>query len=145
MTTDAVLSDLVYDLQIATNGDIQTADFFDTSILMSLYCERRATSSEVPESERRRGWIGNESTPGFEIGSKLWLYEQARVTRTTLNGVESAVLSGLQWMVDDGIATNVSTAATLSSGKITIEAIIERPSSQVDRRYYELWQGSGVT
>ena len=89
MTTDAVLANNNYDLQIDSNGDILTDDFFDTSLLVSLFAEQRATPSEMPESHRRRGWIGNESTPGFEIGSKLWLYSQARVTRTLLSDIDS--------------------------------------------------------
>ena len=143
---DAVLSLTagIYDMQIDTNGDIQTEDFFDTSLLMSLFCERRASASEMPDSELRRGWIGNESTPDFEIGSKLWLYSQARVTRTTLNGIETAVKNGLQWMVDDGLAVSVDVTAILGNGSIAVTIDIKRVNSSVDRRYFELWNNTGV-
>ena len=143
MTTDAVLTDNDFDFQIDTNGDILTDDFFDTAFLVSLFAEQRATASEVPESHRRRGWIGNEATPGFEIGSKLWLYEQARATRTNLAGIETAALNALQWMIDDAIAISVSATATLSDGSIALEVIIKRPSSKVEKRYFELWDNTG--
>lgn len=142
MTIDAVLDD-DYDFQIGADGDILTADFFDTAILMSLFAERRATASEMPESHRRRGWIGNESTPGFEIGSKLWLLEQARISRTVLSETETAAYNGLKWMLD-GIAVNIFTAATLSNGSIALEVIIERPSSKPDKRYYDVWDNTGI-
>ena len=144
MTTDAVLSDDNFDLQIGADGDIVTADFFDTSIFMSIFCERRASPSEVPESYRRRGWIGNESTPGFEIGSKLWLYYQARASRSILAGVESVIRAGLQWMVDDKIAESIEVDAELSGGQIAVEILTKRPSSKVERRYYQLWENTGV-
>lgn len=144
MTTDAVLVGDNFDLQIGDDGDIVTADFFDTAILMSIFCERRATPSEVPESERRRGWIGNESTPGFEIGSKLWLYYQARVTRSILSGLESVIRAGLQWMVDDGIAESIEVNAELSGGKVVVDIPTKRPSSKVERRYYDLWENTGT-
>lgn len=144
MTTDAVLEGDNFDLQIGADGDIVTADFFDTAILMSIFCERRATPSEVPESERRRGWIGNESTPGFEIGSKLWLYYQARVTRSILSGLESVILAGLQWMIDDGIAESIEVNAELSGGRVVVDIPTKRPSSKVERRYYDLWENTGT-
>jgi len=140
-----VILDSNYDIQIASNGDILTEDFFDTAILMSIFCERRAEPSEVPQSERRRGWIGNESTPGFEIGSKLWLYEQARAKRSVLLGIESAFEDGLQWMIDDKILKSLKIKATLTDGDIIVEATLEHYSSRVDKRYYNLWSNSGVT
>lgn len=140
--SDAVLIKTggIYDFQLDANGDIDTADMFDTAILMSIYCERRASASEVPISSQRRGWIGNESFDDFENGSKFWLYQQARATRTILNGIVTAVQNGLQWFVDDGIATSVAVTAELNG----LTVVIERPNSNVDRRYYEIWNNTGA-
>jgi len=146
MTTDAVLAVTggVYDMQIGSDGDIMTDDFFDTSILVSLFAERRASPSEVPESHRRRGWIGNESTPEFEIGSKLWLFEQARITRTILNGVNKAALESLQWLIDDGYALDLSANTTLNNGSVALDVKIERHNSKVEHRFHSLWQNTGI-
>lgn len=143
---DAILSvqNGVYDISINSEGDIATADFFDTALEMSIHCERRATASEVPQSHRRRGWIGNESTPGFEIGSKMWLYQQSRLTRTTLNGIETAVRNGLQWLVDDGYAVNVEPSVNLKDGVVTLIIKIFRTSSPVELRQFKLWDNTGV-
>jgi len=140
--TDAVLTKNggVYDFTLDTAGQITVEEAVDTAILMSLFCERRANASEVPVSSQRRGWIGNESTPGFENGSKFWLYEQSRITRTTLNNIETAVRNGLQWFVDDGIATKITVTMELSG----LTVVIERPNSNVDKRYYELWNNTGA-
>ena len=140
--TDAVLTS-DYDIQFGDDGDLVTEDFLDTAIYMSLFCERRANASAVPESHRRRGWIGNEATPGFEIGSKLWLYEQARVTRSILLGVQSAILNGLAWMIEDGISISHEAEATLSAGQIAVTVTMSRPGSKVDKRYYTLWENTG--
>lgn len=140
---DAVLSS-TFDMQVGSDGDILTDDFFDTALLMSLFCERRADASEVPESHRRRGWVGNESTPDFEIGSKLWLYKQARATRTALRGIETVALNGLQWFIDDDYAVNITTVAALISGSITLTIPIDRPGSKVEKRFFELWDNTGL-
>ena len=145
--TDAVLaadSTGLYDFSLDASGDILTEDFFDTAILMSLFCERRAIASEMPASHLRRGWIGNESTPGFEIGSKVWLYEQARLTRATLNGINSVIKESLQWMIDDNIALEVTVSSTLSrNNSIAVEVTITRPNSKVEKRHFELWENTG--
>lgn len=132
-----------YDFSLNDEGDILTEDFFDTAILMSFFCEKRAASSEVPDSQRRRGWIGNESTPGFEIGSKIWLYEQSRIDRNTLNGINTAANESLQWMIDDAIAVAVRSSSTFSNDTIFLVVEIERPNSKVERRFFTLWENTG--
>lgn len=155
-TTDAVLGPrdigvlepniIKWDLSIDATGDILTADFFDTSLLMSLYAEKRASESEVPDSRLRRGWIGNESfTDNFEIGSKIWLFEQARLDRDTLNGITSAAVEGLQWILNRRFAVNLAVDTVLLKGKVTLQIDIFRPNSKVDRRFFSLWDASGVT
>ena len=65
------------------NGDFTLTQGLDTSIYMSIFCEKRASNNEVPNSILRRGHFSNEFSrvENFEVGSKLWLYiEQARNT-----------------------------------------------------------------
>jgi phage gp46-like protein len=126
------------------SGDIKSEDFFETAILTSLFAEKRANESEVFQSHMRRGWVGNESTPGFEIGSKLWLYEQARLTRTVLNGITTSVQDCLQWMIDDGYALSIKIEAILTATGVGINVVIQRPNSKVENRYYDLWNNTGI-
>lgn len=146
MSVDAVLVDSVdgYDFVIDSNGDIETDNFFDTALLMSLFCERRASSSEVKESSRRRGWIGNEQGDGFEIGSKMWLFEQERITVTLLSQIEKAAFNGVKWQIEDGYAIDIKTKAQLINNAVTLTVEIQRPNSKVDKRFYELWTNTGV-
>lgn len=126
-----------YDISIDANGDIKTEDAFNTAILMSLFCERRASASEMPDALRRRGWIGN--TDDFEIGSKLWLYEQARKSTATDLNINAEVLNALSWFVEDNLLESIN--ATTKDG--VIEVTLSRPTSQVEKRYYKLWSNSG--
>lgn len=146
--TDAVLTINVttqlYDITIDTDGDILTEDFFDTSLLYSLLGERRADPSEVVEPQLRRGWIGSEDKE-FENGSKLWLFEQARVKRSNLNRIEDEARKSLQWLVDDDLVVSVDeVTTTVKNGKITLEIVIRRSRSQVERRFFVLWQNTGL-
>ena len=137
---DAILYvDEGYDIHFDTQGDIETADQLDTALLMSLFCERRAADSEMPVPELRRGWIGNVATPGVEIGSKLWLYEQARMTLSTLNGVTAEALAGLNWLVEDKVAVSIKANTTIAG--LTVN--LERANSEVSTQFYKLWEGTG--
>ena len=129
-----------YDISIDADGDIATKDSFDTALLMSLFCERRALPSEVAVTHHRRGWIGNDD---FEIGSKLWLYEQARITRDTINGVNTAAKNGLQWLVDDNLIESINVSTSVVNNSISINAEIKRFNSAVEYRYYDLWSNTG--
>lgn len=146
---DAVLQELpggIYDLKIGFDGDIETEDSFDTAVVVSLLSDRRANESEVVDSSRRRGWIGNEVTPDFEIGSKIWIFEQARLTRTTMNGIADAARDALQWFVDDDLVVAIRNVQVVVAGRdqIGLEVTIERSPSQVEKRFFTLWENTGI-
>lgn len=144
--TDAALTEVdgVYDISISDDGDIESSEFFDSYILMALFCEQRASETEIPISRNRRGWIGNESTPGFQIGSKLWLFEQGRLTRSLLNSISSAAKIALEQMVVDGFAKSVNANAIVNNaGGVDLLITIERPNSAVETRNYKLWENTG--
>lgn len=145
---DAVLQVLpggLYDIQVGVDGDLLTEDSFDAAIIVSLLSDRRANEAEVLESHRRRGWIGNESTPDFEIGSKLWLFEQSRLTPAVQSSLADAAKEALQWLVDEGFADAIVEASvTRTTDQVTLEVVIERPNSQVEKRHFDLWQKTGV-
>jgi phage gp46-like protein len=150
MTTDAVLTidpiTKYYDINIATSGDIETDDFFDTSLLYSIFGERRASPDEMVDAPLRRGWIGNlVNENGFENGSKIWLFRQARITRTNLNRIQDEALKSLQWLVEDNYATSIDQViASVVNGKVTLDITIRRSRDKVVRRFYELWENTGA-
>ena len=145
MTTDVQLNKEkgYYDFEWVS-GDISTAQDLDTAILMSIFDEVRASPSEIPSAQLRRGWIGNE-TAGYEQGSKAWLFEQERVTGSILAELGVVIRNGLQWLIDDGIAVSVFVKQPfLRLGKVIVEIDLGRDGSQVDRRYFELWNATGT-
>lgn len=145
MTTDVVLNrdNGYYDLTWSDSGDIETAATLDTAILMSIFEELRATPGEQPVSELRRGWLGNEGT-GFEQGSKLWEFEQERITGSMLAELGVVIRNALQWLLDDGIAKSITVETpTLENGRVGVRINFGRDESTVDRRYYQLWDNTG--
>ena len=147
--TDAVLTidpaTLLYDINIDAQGDIETADFFDTSILYSIFGERRANKDEVLDARYRRGWIGSEGKD-FENGSKVWLFEQSRITATNLARIADEVKKSLQWLVDDGLAVSLiveSVTVDTKRNKLVLTLDIRRSADKVERRFFDLWDNTG--
>ena len=122
-------------------GDFVLVSGFETALAMSLFCERRADASEVPTAELRRGWWGNLVGPeGFEIGSKLWLLDQARKIQATLNSANDYAKKGIQWLIDDShlVSTDVDTQFTTDGATITIK--LNRSNSATETKSFELWE-----
>lgn len=145
MTTDIRMTqneNLIWDISLDENGDIENGDFLDSSLDYAILGERRANESEVFISENRRGWIGNEGKD-FENGSKLWLFSQAKITRTILNDIQETALDAISYLVEDNYATSVDTKVTLVNGVVVLELTITVTPSQVSTRYYNLWKNTG--
>lgn len=137
----------LYDINIE-NGDFQIANNFDTTLQMSLLAERRADASEVAIPQYRRGWFGNELSDiaGFQIGSKLWLLEQARRTRTTLNLAINYAKEALNWMVEDDLIESfeINGEFTGTIGiRLNITLVIA--PDQIETRFLELWNNTQAT
>lgn len=133
----------IWDLSLTSSGDLEGCDCFDASITYAILGERRASESEVLISQNRRGWIGNEGKI-FENGSKIWLFEQSRLTRTILNDIQSSALDALNYLVDDGMATRITAEATLRSGSVNLSIQIFISPSRVETRFFELWSNTGA-
>lgn len=135
----------IYDIAIDPNtGDFKLVDGFETALIMSLFCERRADQSEIETSELRRGWWGNETGPdGFEIGSKLWLLDQARKTQETLNKSNDYGSECLQWFIDDGYLKSIDIKSSYSP-ELNIDIKLNRDNSITESRSFELWENTNV-
>ena len=145
MTTDAKINNFngYWDFEIDSNGQIGITESFDTSILRSLYGEKRASADEVIEPNLRRGWIGNDET--FENGYKLWLYSQARLTRTNLNRIANEAELALSWLVEDNYAYSIDNVTTeIIEGRVLLRAKIRYTNDVAENLYLPLWQNTGV-
>lgn len=142
-----VPSDNVFDIAInPATGDFQLVQGFDTSIAVSLYGEQRALPEEVSDAARRRGWWGNTTNddPTFQLGSKLWLLEQARLTAQTINSAQNYAQQAIQWLVDDGYLPALTVTASGAGGTLTINGNLVRDSSSGTGVFYSLWQNTGT-
>ncbi|MGD9276258.1 MAG: phage GP46 family protein [Candidatus Pacearchaeota archaeon] len=134
----------LYDINFI-DGDIEITQGFETSLLMTVLCERRASASEISIAQKRRGWWGNAflGYNNFEQGSKLWLLSQARADQLTLNNAKTFLNNALQWYITDSLLSNFTVDTSYNAQKellIKISLIIS--SDIVLSKYFKLWQNT---
>lgn len=134
----------LFDISFDDDGDFTKVDGFDTSLIISVYADKRASKSEVPYALYRSGWIGN-SYKDFEIGSKVWIYLRSRLTNSNIESIKKAATDSLQWLISDSLAKNVQVEIiSVTSVKISLKIVIEFSNGIIEDKYYDLWLNTGV-
>jgi len=136
----------LFDIGLNLDGDFEMDQSYDTAIVVSIFTDARADESEIAESSNRRGWAGNEATPGREMGGKVWLWVTNRNTPAVRRGLASALDDCLAWFVTDGLLDEAPSAKSfkVNAGALGVNVGIPRPGSTVDNRSFEAWERTGV-
>jgi len=139
LTNDTGVFDVTFE-----NGDFTIDRGLETALVVSILSDRRASSSQVPQPELRRGWIGDlvTSLPGYKIGSHIWLFEQSRTTQETLSGIEDSAKKALDWMLSSGLIVNVDANATynVSDSSVLLRITVTSPDGSVSMKAFNLWK-----
>ncbi len=135
-----------YDIDFDSEGDIETTEGMETAVILSLFGEKRASASEVAASEERRGWWGNllNQVENYEVGSKLWLLEQARLTQLTLNSSRTFAQEGFQWFIEDNLLDDVLVTSNFTDSGIKINIVLLRAQNKVFSKSYDLWENTSL-
>jgi len=133
-------NDGIWDISLDEDGDLEKDEGFSTTIGLTLSGRRRADEGEVFIPQKREGWIGNllPAVPGYERGSKLWLYQQARLTPSLPAQLRNETRESLEWMVEDDLARNITVTGRQSdSSKVLVEISIDG-----EPLYFDLWNNT---
>lgn len=139
-----LIPDTVGNFDIAIkDGDFESVQGLDTAIYTSLFTDGRAPAYNVPDSFRRRGWIGNIGTSKFPT-SLLWLLDQSRITQNTLNLAKQYTNESLRWLIDEKIAQTIEVQISREYRGIGINITLLGFNDEANR-FYVLWQKTGRT
>ncbi len=135
-----------FDLSLA-GGDLAQDEGLETSVLISLFTDRRANDEDpLPGGDDRRGWWGDAfgDIDGDRVGSRLWLLSREKQTQTALNRAKEYAEEALRWLIEDGIARSVTVSAQIvSSGVLGLEVEIARAKKPVAQyRFDVFWRGA---
>jgi phage gp46-like protein len=129
---------------IAVDGlDLARDDGLETSVIISLFTDRRATPEQVPvelPQDDLRGYWGDvrPEVEGDTTGSLLWLLSREKQLPVILTRAEQYCREALAWMIEDKIATRVDVAAEyIATGWMLITTDIYRPDGEPVRYRYQ--------
>ena len=137
-------NDGYYDIAFE-NGNIKGVDGLESAILVSLFTDARASSGDVRDPLMRRGWLGNIlNEDNRQLGSTLWLADQARADQNTANFLKREVKNCLNWMLEDGIIKYMSIATEIISSytiKISINLVNNSGASEQYKILFQRTEG----
>jgi phage gp46-like protein len=133
------------DLDWAEGGDA-VDDGLGTAVIVSLFTDRKAEADDVlpDDSGDRRGWWG-DIYPRVEddrIGSRLWLLSREKQLRDVVMRAEHYAQESLQWLIEDGIAEQVTvTGSVPKNGVLGLEIAVYRPAGEITTyRFENIWE-----
>jgi phage gp46-like protein len=121
-----------FDIGIS-KGDLKKDEGLETAVIISLFTNQRVAEDDLPALETRRGgWWADDITEisGDQIGSKLWLLDATKLTETTLDFFETYANEALGWMIEDGLASAISTIAERVDNDIKLSIEITKNSDE---------------
>ena len=127
------------------NGILDLDNGLQTAIYISLFTDRRiGEDDEIPDrSNDRRGYWGDalEEEP---LGSFLWTLDREKITNSVLNKIDTYSKDALNWLIEDGIASEINTIVERDSKnieQINIEIQIIKPDEKSESYRYSLnWE-----
>lgn len=127
------------DIKVDENRDLVRDAGLETAAYVSLFTDQRAEDSDtLPDnSVDKRGWWADNT-----FGSKLWLLRRERTVNEVLGRAEQYALSALQWMIDDGVASEVNvTAERADTYTLQLTVQIAQPEGEpVFYNYHYNWE-----
>lgn len=133
---------------VVTGPGLADDEGLETAIVLSLFTDRRANADdELPGAlNQRRGWWGDTyaEVPGDRIGSRLWLLAREKQLPVVLQRAREYALEALQWLIEDGVAREVTVQAeVVRTGVLGLRIEVTRPRVPVARfRFETFWKGA---
>ena len=133
-----------YDIDFASNGDFLMTNGLETAIFMTVLAERRADESEITSADKRRGDWSNESNDinEYEVGSKFWLIDQARILQETINVGIDSLESGFEWMADDDIIKEVNVDGDIIDNSMFFTIELSKQNNKTETFIYDAFKNT---
>jgi phage gp46-like protein len=114
------------------------------AVLNSLFSWARAEDDdELPGISKFGFWADTYADEeGDKFGSRLWLLSRAKMTDENLAKAEEYAEEALQWMIDDGVATEIhATAERGDENRMNLLVEIVRPDkADLNARFMNVWE-----
>lgn len=127
------------------DGDLAVDRGLTTSVVLSLFTDRRAEDDDKPPSgdpRDRRGWWADQfaTVAGDRFGSRLWLLDRSKRTNEVTLRAKEYVLEALAWMREDKVVASIDVVVETTDKALTIAIGLQRPGrDSVALRFARAW------
>lgn len=138
----------IYDIA-AGDFSLETDGGLETAVILSLMTWCRADAEDpVRDPRELKGWWADtdafSDVAGDKFGSKLWICMTMPATQATLELARRYTSEALQWMLEDGIASEITVEMEIQTNlhgqKILAGRVgIQRPSSPATA-WFPVWE-----
>lgn len=134
-------------MQLFINGSQTTlSDFMKDdlprAVINSLFSWRRAESDDIlPGTSRYGWWADTYDDDGEKFGSRLWLLSRSKATGEVTLLAREYAQEALQWLIDDGVATEVNVTAERGEGghlDLSVE-VVRIGEKNLSARFADVW------
>jgi phage gp46-like protein len=128
-----------------SDGDVATDDGMRSSILESVFTDRRAEiDDDIPSGDGdRRGWWADQfaDSTGDRFGSRLWLLDRSARRDDVLQRAKEYIAESLEWMLADKVAARIDVETEFQGELLAIGVVIHRPSTGPETfRFLQAWE-----
>lgn len=127
------------------DGDLETGDDLETSILVALFTDRVLPEDETPPdgSNDHRGWWADTYTE-TPVGSRLWTLYRCNISSVSglLQKAKDICNEALAYLVSDSVASSVGVQTSyLAPERLGIAVTVQEPSGSIRVfRYAWAWR-----
>lgn len=121
-----------------SRGFISLDGGIETLVFESLFTDKRARDSD--KEPDKRGWWGDNHSlvQGDKIGSWIWLLRREPDSVETTRKFQLYAEACLEWLVEDGIATEIVVEATSKPNKVLSLNVQVTPP--VGSKWSKIWE-----
>lgn len=125
------------------NNDLERDDGLETSVLISLFTDRRADIDDVlpDNTDDKKGWWPD--TQLSKIGSKLWLLNRSSLTPDVPARLEQYIREALEHLVVEGVAKRIDVTVTREGmSELAMDIHIIKPTDKKGElfKYFFNWE-----
>jgi len=118
---------------------LQSGSDLQTAMLLSLFTDRQAESSDETTDGDRRGWWADD--PNHLLGSRLWLLGREKGPLNIAQRAKDYAAEALQWLIDDGVVAAFEIEPVwVTPNQLDLDVVaLKRSGAAVASRFTEVW------
>lgn len=132
---------------VIENGQIKFDPGLEMAVFISIFTNRFVELDELPQnSTDQMGWWADLIAEQSDdlIGSTAWTFERSKINDEVAVRFEDGIRESLQWMLDDGVASEVNVSSEVFQNENIILSITITKPQGTNIPFKFKWDGQAL-